>query len=87
MNGLQLHLSRKYPEIRNEQLKTKKKNFAWTDPEFELLAETIIKVNEVAAELLPDRTAVAKQAIRTKGDYKTAAKRFKQREQSKSLMC
>ena len=32
-NGLQVYLSRKHPEIRNEQLKRKKKNFAWTEPE------------------------------------------------------
>ena len=56
VNGLQVHLSCKHPEIRNEQLKIKK-NFAWTDPELEYLAEKITslkkdavkKVNEVAS--------------------------------------
>ena len=92
VNGLHVHLLRKHPEIRNEQLKTKKKNFAWSDPELEFLAETIIrlkkegvrKVNEVAAELLPGRTAVGIQAIRTKSDNKRAEKKVKEREWSKS---
>ena len=78
VNGLHVHLLRK--------------NFAWTDPELEFLAETIIrlkkegvrKVNEVAAELLPGRTAVAIQAIRTKSDNKRAEKKVKEREWSKS---
>ena len=66
-------MSRKHQEIRNEQLK-RKKNFARTEPELQFLAATIIrlkkegmgKVNEVASDLLTDRTAVAIQAICTK---------------------
>ena len=46
--------------------------------------EGVRKVNEVAAELLPGRTAVAIQAIRTKSDNKRAEKKVKEREWSKS---
>ena len=73
INRLQVHVSCKHPEIRNEQLKRKKKNFARTEPELQFLAATIIrlkkegmgKMNEVASDLLTDRAAVAIQAICT----------------------
>ena len=63
--GLQVHMARKHPEIRNEDLHQKEKNFRWTTQELEFLVETIQKlkkdgvkrVNKVAAELLPHRTS------------------------------
>ena len=78
--GLQVHLARKHPEIRNEDLSQKEKNFRWTAQELDFLVETIQKlkkegvkhVNKVAAELLPNRSEVAIQKIRTKQEYKQA---------------
>ena len=73
-----MHLTRKHPEIRNENLPQKEKNFRWTTQELKFLVETIQKlkkegvkhVNKVAAELLPNRSEVAIQKIRTKQEYK-----------------
>ena len=58
-------MARKHPEIRNEDLPQKEKNFRWTTQELEFLVETIQKlkkdgvksINKVAAELLPNRTS------------------------------
>ena len=87
-SGLQVHMARKHPEIRNEDLRPKEKNFRWTAQELEFLVETIQKlkkdgvkcVNKVAAELLRNRTEVPIQKIRTKQEYKQAEMRVNERK-------
>ena len=79
-----MHLARKHPDIRNENLLQKEKNVRWTIQELEFLVETIQKlkkegvkhVNKVAAELLPNRSEVAIQKIRTKQEYKQAERKL-----------
>ena len=44
VNGLQLIFHVSIPRSGIEQLKRKKKNYAWTDRELELLVETFIKL-------------------------------------------
>ena len=82
--GLQVHLARKHPDIRNENLLQKEENFRWTIQELEFLVELIQKlkkegvkhVNKVVAELLPNRSEVAIQKIRTKQEYKQAERKL-----------
>ena len=83
-----MHLTRKHPEIRNENLPQKEKNFRWTTQELKFLVETIQKlkkegvkhVNKAAPELLPNRSEVAIQKIRTKQEYKQAETRINERK-------
>ena len=83
-----MHLTRKHPEIRNENLPQKEKNFRWTTQELKFLVKTIQKlkkegvkhVNKAAPELLPNRSEVAIQKIRTKQEYKQAETRINERK-------
>ena len=72
-SGLWVHLSRVHPSLYNEKLKEKTKNILWSEPEFRLLAETILDlkskkvrdVNQAVSKLL-GRSLQAIQKIRTK---------------------
>lgn len=87
-SGLQVHLGRKHPEIRNEDLYLKEKNFRWTNQELEFLVETVQRqkkeglkfVNRVAVGMLPNRTEVAVQRIRTRPEYTQENEKVKQRK-------
>ena len=86
--GLQVHFASKHPEVRNEELKEKSKNFRWTNQELEFLVETIQRmkgdsvknVNNIAAGILPNRTEAAIQRIRTRPEYKQAEEGVRQKE-------
>ena len=85
---MQVHLARKHPEVRNEELKKKSKNFRWKNQELEFLVETIQRlkgegvknVNNVAADILLNRIEAAIQRIRTRPEYKQAEERVSQKE-------
>ena len=74
---MSVHLSRSHPSLYNEKIKEKTKNFLWSEPEFRLLANTILDlkskkvrdVNQHASKLL-GRSSLAIQKIRTKAEYK-----------------
>lgn len=70
---MSVHLSRSHPSLYNEKIKEKTKNFLWSEPEFRLLANTILDlkskkvrdVNQAVSKLL-GRSLQAIQKIRTK---------------------
>ena len=74
---MSVHLSKSHPSLYNEKIKEKTKNFLWSEPEFRLLANTILDlkskkvrdVNQHASKLL-GRSSLAIQKIRTKTEYK-----------------
>lgn len=75
---------RAQPSFHNDQPKEKTKNFQWTQPEFCLLAETIIdlkqkKVRDInqAASKIIGRSHQAIQKIRTKTEYKRVERSVK----------
>lgn len=83
--GLQVHLARKHPKVRNEGLCQKEKNFKWTTQYLEFLVETMKKegvkyVNKIAAEILPNSTEAAIQRKCTKQEYKQAEVRVNERK-------
>ena len=69
--GLQVHLARNHPEVRNEQMREKVKKLRWTEQKLEFLVETIQRlkwegvknVNSAAANILPNITETAIQKI------------------------
>ena len=85
--GLQVHLARNHPEVRNEQLREKVKNFKWTEQKLEFLLETVQRlkwegvknINCATANILPNRTETAIQKI-TLPEHKQVEERIKQRE-------
>ena len=50
--GLQVHLARNHPEVRNEQLREKVKKLRWTEQKLEFLVETIQRLNGKVLKML-----------------------------------
>lgn len=81
-------MARKDTEVRYKELTEKVKIFCWTEQELEFLLETVHRwereivknVNNVAANILPNRGEVAIQRISSRQEYKPAEERVRQKE-------
>ena len=70
-------MARVHPSIHDENLKEKTKKFLWSEPKFQLLAETIIELKskkvkdtDLASSKIFGRSSQATQKIWTKPEYK-----------------
>ena len=68
--GLFVHMARVHPSLHDENLKEKTKNFLWSEPKFQLLAETIIELKskkvkdtDLASSKIFGRSSQATQKI------------------------